>query len=129
MSTIPRRITSTAAVILGISLALFASGPASAGDTVPIRLYNDGSDPIVVTVYDLNAEFPRPAVTSQRINGFAWIPLSVLAGADGNAHIVWSARSGDETFKRCGQREIDELGDDDSVHLFTDSDCARTARD
>jgi hypothetical protein len=129
MSTIQMRITSTAAVILGISLAPFVGGPARAGDTVPIRLYNDGSDPIVVTVYDLNAEFPRPAVTSQRIDGFAWIPLTVLAGADGSAHIVWSARSGDESFKRCGQREMEELGDEETVHLFTDSDCARTARD
>jgi hypothetical protein len=128
MSTIKMRIIGKAAIILGISLALFASGPASAGDTVQLRLYNDASDSIVVTVWDLNGRSPGPAVVSERINGFAWIPVMVNAGVDGNGHIVWTARSGDETFLRCGQQDMDALGEDDSVRVFVDSSCGRTAR-
>ena len=122
------RITSKAAIILGISLALLASGSASACDTVQLRLYNDGSDSIVVTVWDLNARSAGPAVISERIDGFAWIPMLVNAGADGNGHIVWSARSDDETFLRCGRRDMDGLGEDESVRIFVDSRCARMAR-
>jgi hypothetical protein len=127
VSTIQTRVTGKAAIILSISLALLASGSASAGDTVQLRLYNDGSDSIVVTVWDLNARFPGPAVVSERINGFAWIPVMVNAGADGNGHIVWTARSGDDTFLRCGRRDMESLGEDDSVRVFTDSNCTRTA--
>jgi hypothetical protein len=122
------RITSKAAIILGISLALLASGPAGAGDTVQLRLYNDGSDSIVVTVYDLNARSAGPAAVSERINGFAWIPLMVNAGADGNGHIVWTARNDDEASLRCGQREMHALGEDQWVRISLDSNCARIVR-
>ncbi|HEY0803016.1 MAG TPA: hypothetical protein VGD54_19430 [Steroidobacteraceae bacterium] len=122
------RITSKAGIILGISLALLASGSASAGDTVQLRLYNDGSDSIVVTVWDLNARSAGPAVISERIDGFAWIPVLVNAGADGNGHIVWTARNDDEAFLRCGRRDMDGLGEDESVRIIVDSSCARLAR-
>ncbi|HEY0747563.1 MAG TPA: hypothetical protein VGD63_12740 [Steroidobacteraceae bacterium] len=127
MSKIRTRITGIAAIILGISLTLLASGSASAGDTVQLRLYNDGSDSLVVTVWDVNARFPGPAVVTERIDGFAWIPVMVNAGVDGNGHIVWTARSGEDAFLRCGRRDLGSLGEDNSVRVFTDSNCAITA--
>jgi hypothetical protein len=122
------RITRNAAIALGTLFALLASGLARAGDTVQLRLYNDGADSIVVSVWDVNARSPGPAVISETINGFAWIPVVVNAGTDGNGHIVWTARSGDEAFIRCGRQDMDGLGEDESVRIFVDSGCGRMAR-
>jgi hypothetical protein len=122
------RITGKAGLILGLSLALLESGPAGAGDLVTVRLYNDGSDDLVVTVYDLNAAPQGSAHGTQRINGFAWVALSVTRDADGGGHIGWTARSADEFFLRCGRQDIGGLGEDDTVRVFADSSCARTAR-
>jgi hypothetical protein len=122
------RIIGKTATLLVMSLALLANEPARADEMVTVRLYNDGTDDVVVTVYDLNAAPAVAALVSQRINGFAWIPLSVMAGADGNGHIVWRARSADETFHRCGRQDTGALGNDDSVRVFADSSCAKTAR-
>ena len=128
MSTIKMRITGKAAIILGISLALFASGPASAGDTVQLRLYNDASDSIVVTVWDLNGRSPGPAVVSERINGFAWIPIFVSAGAVGKGHVKWIARTVDPTFHRCGYQEMRGVANDALVYVSVNSSCLRNTR-
>jgi hypothetical protein len=113
--------------MLGILLALSASGRAAAADMLTVRIYNDSAEDVVVTVYDLNAGSPGAALASQRINGFAWIPLSVVAGADGNGHIIWIARAVDATFHRCGRQDMDTLGGDASVRVFADSSCASIA--
>ncbi|MDB6086508.1 MAG: hypothetical protein JWN43_4389 [Gammaproteobacteria bacterium] len=115
--------------LFGLSLMLLLGDSALGDDMVTIRIYNDGSDSIVVTVFDLNASPPGTALASQRINGFAWVPLSVEAGADGNGHVKWMARSGDEDFQRCGRGNVRALGDDASVRVSANSGCASTARD
>lgn len=114
-------------IILGMALSLLANGRASAADMVTIRIYNDSAEDLVVTVYDLNAASPGAALVSQRINGFAWIPLSVIADADGSGHIIWIARAADDTFRRCGRQDMDTLSDADSVRVFADSSCASLA--
>jgi len=122
------RIASKIPVLICLSLMLWASGPALGGDMVSIRIYNDGSDDIVVTVYDLNASPPVVALASQRINGFAWMPVTIVADAVGNGHIAWTARSADETFHRCGHRNVRILDDEDSVRVLADSSCVKSAR-
>jgi hypothetical protein len=121
------RIIGKTAIILGMALSLWANGQAGAADRVTIRIYNDSAEDLVVTVYDLNAASPGAALVGQRINGFAWIPLSVIADADGKGHIIWNARAADDTFRRCGRQNRDTLGDDDSVSVFADSSCASRA--
>lgn len=115
--------------VICLSLMLWASGSAVAGDMVSIRVYNDGSDDIVVTVYDLNASPPAAALSSQRISGFAWMPVTIVADALGNGHIAWTARSTDETFHRCGHRTVRVRDDEDSVRVrvLADSSCVRSA--
>jgi hypothetical protein len=115
-------------IILSFSLTLLFTTAAVADDTVSIRIYNDGSDDIVVTVYDMNAQPPGAVLASQRIMGFAWIPVSVTAGAVGNGHVRWSARTADASFHRCGHQERRGLANDDSVRVFADSTCIKNAR-
>lgn len=112
-----------AAVIPGL-LLLLAAGAGADGDSVVIRISNDGTDDILVTVYDMNADPPGAVIVRQRINGFAWIPISVTAGAGGTGHIRWTATSALPGPHRCGHDGSRGLGNDDSVRVFADSQCA-----
>jgi hypothetical protein len=115
------------AVILGFLLTLLAGAEAVGDDMVAIRITNDGTDPILVTVYDMNAQPPGAVVVSQRVNGFAWIPVSVTADAQGTGHIRWTATNADAGLHLCGHRGKYGLGNDDSVRVYADSSCAARA--
>ena len=112
--------------IAGLALMLFAATTAI-GDTVTIKIRNDGSDDIVATVYDMNAQPQGVAIANQRINGFAWIPVLVIAGNAGNAHVRWIATTVDPGFRRCGHQDIRSLANDASVRVFANSRCGKRA--
>jgi hypothetical protein len=114
-------------VVTGLALMLLAA-TAAIGDTVTIKIYNDGPDTIVATVYDMNARPPGVAIVNQRISGFAWIPVLVAAGDAGNAHVRWTATTVDANFRRCGHQDRRGLANDASVQVFADSRCSRSAR-
>jgi hypothetical protein len=80
-------------ILVRLSLILLAATAARADDPLTIRIYNDDADDVVVTVYDMNAQLPEPVLANQRINGFAWIPVSVAASVVGNGHVTWIART------------------------------------
>jgi hypothetical protein len=117
MRTMRRPVT-----ILGFSLMLLTA-TAAIGDTLTIKISNDGADAIVATVYDMNAQPPGAVIVNQRIEGFAWIPALVTAGAAGNAHVRWTARTADASFRRCGHRERRGLANDATVHVSANSGC------
>ena len=115
--------------ILGFLLTLLAGTTAIGDDDmVTLRINNDGTDDILVTVYDMNAEPPGAVIVRQRINGFAWIPVSVTAGRAGFGHVRWTATSAVSGQHRCGQRDTRGLGNDDSVPVFADSPCVARGR-
>src|SRR5450631_1668900 len=109
-------------------LMLLLTTTALADDTMTIRIYNDSADDIIVTVYDVNAEPPAAVLASQRINGFAWTPVSLTPGAAGNGHVVWVARTADASFRRCGHQERRGLANQDSVRVIADSRCVNNSR-
>jgi hypothetical protein len=111
------------AIILGLSLMLLVSALAVADDSVMIRIYNDDADDIVLSVYDMNAEPPQAVIANQRINGFAWIPISVTAGAVGKGHVKWVARTVDPSFHRCGYQEMHGVENDALVYVSVNSSC------
>jgi hypothetical protein len=111
-----------------LALMLLATTAAVADDTVAIKIYNDGSDAVVVTVYDMNAQPPGAVLASERINGFAWIPVSVTAGAVGRGHVQWTARTADAGSRKCGHQDTRRLENDDSVRVFANSSCIRNPR-
>jgi len=110
-------------ILVGLSLMLLTVGAAIADDPVTIRIYDDEADDIIVTVYDMNAQPPGVVIDSQRINGFSWIPISVAAGAVGNGHVKWIARTAEASFRRCGYQEIHGIADDSFVYVSANSGC------
>ena len=116
-----------AIVFAGLTPMLLAATTAI-GDTVTIRVYNDGADDIVATVYDMNAQPPGLAIANQRINGFAWISLPVIADDAGNSHVRWSATTADASFRRCGYQDREGLADAAAVYVFTNFRCSENVR-
>jgi hypothetical protein len=116
------------AILLSLLLTMLVSATAIGDDMVAIRINNDGTDDIIVTVYDMNAEPPGAVVVRQKISGFAWIPISVTAGAAGMGHIRWTATSAKAGLRQCGHHEMHGLGNDDSVQVFADSPCVPRAK-
>src|SRR3984893_3703157 len=118
-----------AVILLSLSLTtMLLTTAARADDTVSIRIYNDGADNVVVTVYDMNAQPPGAVIANQRINGFAWIPVSVTAGAVGNGHVTWIARTADSSFRKCGYQEMHGVTNDLFVRVFANSSCRAITR-
>jgi hypothetical protein len=114
------RTVSKAAILIGLSLV---NAAAVADDQVSIRIYNDEADDIILSVYDMNAQPPAMVVADQRINGFAWIPVSVTAGAVGKGHLKWIVRTVDPDFRRCGYREMRRVANDALVSVSANSSC------
>ncbi len=115
-------------MILGLSLMLLASAESVADDSVMIRLYNDDPDEILLSVYDMNAQPPQAVIANQRINGFAWIPVLVAAGAAGKGHLKWIARTVDPGLRRCGNKEMHRLENDAFVYVSVNAGCRKVTR-
>lgn len=111
-----------------LSLILLANAAAIADDPLTIRVYNDESDDIVVSVYDMNAQPQQAVIANQRINGFAWIPISVTAGAVRKGHLKWIARTADPGFHRCGYQEMRGVSNDALVYVSVNSSRRRVTR-
>jgi hypothetical protein len=109
--------------VISLSLMLLASAAAVADDAVTIRIYNDNADDIVLSVYDMNAQPPEAVIANRRINGFAWIPISVTPGAVGKGHVKWIARTVDPNFGRCGYQEMHGVANDTAVYVSVSSSC------
>jgi hypothetical protein len=112
-----------AVLIVALALILPAAVDAVADDPVTIRIYNDDAESIDLSVYDLNARPPDTTIVNQRVNGFAWIPISLTAGTIGKGHLKWTVRTVDPSFHRCGSQEVREVPNDSFVYVFADSSC------
>ena len=108
-----------AALILSCLPLLLA---AQASEGVDVNITNDGTEVIVVTVYDLSASPGRIVLADARINGFSSVPISVRADANGRAHLSWTATGIDPAFPRCGHAHT-TVGNADSVNVHADSTC------
>lgn len=110
---------------VGLILALSSliAGTALGGEGVQIKITNDGTQDIVVTVYDMNANPRRVLLQNARINGFTSVPVSALADATGRANLSWTATSTDSASRMCGQADSLGLGDDSAVSVRAESSC------
>jgi hypothetical protein len=85
-----------------LALPLLMIGTALGGEGVQVKITNDGTQDIVVTVYDMNAKPRAILLQNARINGFTSVPVSAIADATGHANLSWTATSTDETSAKCG---------------------------
>jgi hypothetical protein len=110
-------------VLLFGGLSLLLAGTALSDEGVSVKITNDGTEDIVVTVYDVNAGPGRRVLTNERINGFTTVPISVVADATGMANLRWTATSTDSSSPKCGHASA-QVGNDGSVNVHADSTCS-----
>ena len=107
-----------------LAVASFITGTAAlGGEGVQVKITNNGTQDIVVTVYDMNANPHRILLQNARINGFTSVPVSAIADATGRANLSWTATSTDATSKMCGQADTLGLSDDSAVNVGVNSSC------
>jgi hypothetical protein len=111
------------AVIILVALPPVLLGTALGGEGVQVKVTNDGTQDIVVTVYDMNAEPKRIVLQNARINGFTSVPISAIADATGRANLSWTATSTDAASPKCGHADTVTLGNDSAVNVHADSSC------
>jgi hypothetical protein len=102
---------------------LLLAGAALADDGVDVKITNDGTEDIVVTVYDLNTTPKRVVLANARINGFTSVSVSLVGDASGKASLSWTATSIDPTFPKCGHANS-VVGNASSVTVHADSSCS-----
>ncbi len=112
-----------AALLLAVPLLLIGAG--AFADGVPVSITNNGTEDIVVTVYDTTLR-PHEVVMSQRINGFSSVPLTMSPDASGRANVSWTAVTVDPNHRRCGHAEQKGLADSSTVNVSAHSACAAT---
>jgi hypothetical protein len=112
----------TALILSSIPL-FFAGAAALGGEGVQVKVTNDGTQDIVVTVYDMSSRTPRVVLENERINGFTSVPINALSGATGRAVLSWRATSTDRTTPACGHDEGVEIGDSSALNVHADSSC------
>ncbi len=110
--------------VLASAIPLLLLGSAAlGGEGIQVSITHDGTDDILVTVYDRTVG-PNAAVLSHaRINGFTTIPLSVAPDATGRANVSWTAVTVDANGRKCGHADHVGLGDSASVTVRADSNC------
>ena len=113
------------ALILALPLLLI--GTALGGEGVQVKITNDGTQDIVVTVYDMNANPRAILLQNARINGFTSVPVSAIADATGHANLSWTATSTDGTSAKCGHDDTSGLRNDSAVNVHADSSCSELA--
>ncbi len=117
-----RRIGRTLAY--GAALLLLASATALGGEGVAVNITNDGTDDIVVTVYDMTLGPNATVLSHARINGFTTVPVSVAPDPTGRAVLSWTAITADSATRKCGHEEGVAVGDSSSVTVHADSSCS-----
>jgi hypothetical protein len=110
-----------------LALPLLMIGTALSGEGLQVKITNDGTQDIVVTVYDMNAQPRAILLQNARINGFTSVPVSAIADATGHANLSWTATSTDGTSAKCGHDDTSGLRNDSAVNVHADSSCSELA--
>ena len=102
---------------------VLGAGAALGSDGIAVKVTNDTSTNVVVTVIDMNANPEQSVISNETIYGFASLSIRVSPDASGYGHIRWTATSGDAGSRTCGHKEADRLSADSVVHVSADNSC------
>jgi hypothetical protein len=109
-------------LILG--LLLLASAVAVAGlNGVDVTITNDGTEDVVVTVYDTSTQPNAVVLAHERINGFTRVPISVSTDDSGRGNIAWTAVTVDTRSRKCGHAASEGLSDSASIAVSANTSC------
>jgi hypothetical protein len=115
--------TRPAAPMLAIGATLCLAGIALGSDGISVKITNDTSTNVVVTVIDMNDNPEQALISNETIYGFASLSIRVSPDASGYGHIRWTATSGSAGSRTCGHREGDRLSADSIVHVSANDSC------
>jgi hypothetical protein len=118
--------TANIATLFAAPLILAATS-AIGGEGVEVNVTNDGTEDLIVTVYDDSIGPNAVVLAHAHINGFTTVPVSLSPNASGHAHVSWTAISTDASFRKCGHADGVELGDSASLNVHADSSCSTSS--
>jgi hypothetical protein len=110
------------AAIFALVCSLMAAA-SRAGEGVQVMVTNDGTEDILVTVYDMNAGPQQTVLQATRINGFTSVPISAIRDANGEANLAWIATTADTGSRKCGHGNASGITSDSSLSVHADSSC------
>lgn len=113
-------------LLLSAPLLLVSAAAVGGLNGVDVVITNDGTEDVVVTVYDTSTEPNGVVLSHERINGFTRIPVSLAADESGRGNVAWTAVTVDPNRRRCGHASTQGLTDSASVHVKADSECDST---
>jgi hypothetical protein len=106
-------------------LLLLVSAVAVGGlNGVDVTIANDGTEDVIVTLYDMSTQPNGVVFARERINGFTKIPVSLAADESGRANLAWTAVTVDSRSRRCGHATRVGLTDSALVSVHADAECA-----
>jgi hypothetical protein len=117
-------MTRRLAVCIAAPFVLAASSAlGGGGEGVEVKVTNDGTEDLIVTVYDDTLGPHTVVLAHAHINGFTTVPVELSPNASGRATVSWTAMSTDASFRKCGHGDDVEVGDESSVTVHADSSC------
>ncbi len=93
---------------------------------IDVTITNDGTEDVLVTVYDTSTHPQSVVMSRERINGFTSIPVSLAADDTGRGNVAWTAVSVDPNSRKCGHAVTSGLSDSASVAVHADAQCGST---
>jgi hypothetical protein len=119
------RAFSPSTAMLMISAFLILMSTSAFGDGMNVTINNNTAHNLLVTVYDLNSNPIQQVASSQTINGFASISVTLTRDASGRGHLRWTATTVDQNMRMCGHHDKPHLQEGDTVQVYVNSACAR----
>ncbi len=106
-----------------LPLAVLSSAAVGGLNGVDVKITNDGTEDVVVTVYDTSTQPSSVVLSHERINGFTAVPVSLTADEAGRGNLSWTAVSADPNSRKCGHETKSGLSDSAAVNVHADSEC------
>jgi len=113
-------------VLCCLPLLLVSAAAVGGLNGIDVTIANDGTEDVVVTVYDTSTQPNSVVLSHERINGFTKIPVSLAADDTGRANLAWTAVTVDPQSRKCGHATRVGLTDSTSVDVHGDSECGAT---
>lgn len=107
-----------------LPLILMSSSALGGLNGVDVNITNDGTEDVVVTVYDTSTRPQSIVLAHERINGFTQIPISLSPDAAGRGNLAWTAVSVDPNARKCGHAVRVGLTDSASIRVHADTECS-----
>jgi hypothetical protein len=120
------RIVHKGLLLSSIPLVLMSGAAVGGLNGIDVTITNDGTEDVVVTVYDTSTQPNSVVLSHERINGFTRIPVSLSPDESGRGNIAWTAVTADANSRKCGHANTQGLTDSASVHVHADTECAGT---